>query len=106
MMSLRSSLALGLVSLAACSTLHRRQDADNTATVDLSVKRGKPQHWASGFIYGIPDTPNQIPDHFYENMGFNYGRFGGAQIPAGGWVTGIAGYYGRLNSTKSNYDVY
>lgn len=68
---------LSLLELTAGSTLQRRQDANNTATVDLAVKRGKPQHWASGFIYGIPDTPNQIPDYFYENMGFNYARAGG-----------------------------
>jgi hypothetical protein len=29
-------------------------------------------------------------------MGFNYGRVGGAQIPAGGWVTGLDGYYGEM----------
>ncbi|KAK3059187.1 hypothetical protein LTR09_000753 [Extremus antarcticus] len=86
------------------ATLDRRQNADNTATVDLAVKRGSPQDYASGFIYGIPDTPDHIPDHFYENMGFNYARVGGAQIPAGGWITGPDGYAGRINSTKSNYD--
>jgi hypothetical protein len=41
-----------------------------TATVDLSVTRGEPQHLASGFIYGIPDNfPNQIPDSWYVVVG-------------------------------------
>jgi hypothetical protein len=80
--------------------------ADNlTATVNLSVSKGKPVHWASGFIYGIPDTPNQIPDHWYTDIGFRYGRAGGAQLqaPARGWIWGLNEYKGRLESTLSNY---
>lgn len=80
--------------------------ADNiTATVNLSVSKGKPVHWASGFIYGIPDTPNQIPDHWYTDIGFRYGRAGGAQLeaPARGWIWGMTEYKGRLESTLSNY---
>lgn len=79
---------------------------DNVATVDLSIKTGPPQHLASGFIYGLPDAPNQIPDHFYTDIGFNYGRAGGAQLdaPARGWIWGIEEYHGRLASTLSNYN--
>lgn len=80
--------------------------ADNlTATVNLSVSKGKPVHWASGFIYGIPDTPNQIPDHYYTDIGFRYGRAGGAQLnaPARGWIWGLTEYKNRLDSTLSNY---
>ncbi|GLI80121.1 hypothetical protein PoHVEF18_008471 [Penicillium ochrochloron] len=80
--------------------------ADNlTATVNLSVSKGKPVHWASGFIYGIPDTPNQIPDHWYTDIGFRYGRAGGAQLeaPARGWIWGLTEYKRRLESTLSNY---
>ena len=36
-----------------------------TATVDLAASKGAPKHIASGFIYGIPDKENQIPDHWY-----------------------------------------
>ncbi|KAF2718834.1 glycoside hydrolase family 39 protein [Polychaeton citri CBS 116435] len=79
-------------------------DGSNTAVVNLSVQRGSPQHLASGFIYGIPDTPNQIPDHFYTDIGFRYTRAGGAQLDAGGWIYGPSGYQGRFASTKSNYD--
>lgn len=43
---------------------------DTTATVDLSVPRGEPQQLASGFLYGIPDKPGQIPDHWYACLGF------------------------------------
>ncbi|KAL1964855.1 hypothetical protein VTN77DRAFT_6357 [Rasamsonia byssochlamydoides] len=76
-----------------------------TATVDLNVKRGLPSHLASGFIYGIPDTPNQVPAHWYIDIGFRYGRAGGAQLgpPARGWIWGIDEYQGRLESTLSNY---
>ena len=80
--------------------------ADNiTATVDLGVSTGEPSHWASGFIYGIPDTPNQIADHWYTHIGFRYGRAGGAQLnaPARGWIWGLQEYKGRLESTLSNY---
>lgn len=35
--------------------------ADNTAVVHLGTSRGTSQHLASGFIYGVPDTPGQIP---------------------------------------------
>lgn len=65
---------------AAATNLSRRQSSSNTAVVDLSTNRGEPKHLAAGFIYGIPDNENQIPDHWYTNMGFNYNRGGGAQM--------------------------
>lgn len=88
--------------------LDRRQDSSNTATVDLSAQRGTPQNLAAGLIYGLPDSgfgqsPDQIPDSFYENMGYNYGRAGGAQMSEGGWVDGLNAYNARLQSTKDNY---
>jgi hypothetical protein len=43
----------------------QRQDSNNTAHVDLSVTTGNPEHLASGVLYGVPDTPDQIPDHWY-----------------------------------------
>ncbi|KAH6647772.1 glycoside hydrolase family 39 protein [Truncatella angustata] len=70
---------------------------DLTATVDLSKTRGDPQNVASGFIYGIPDNyPNQIPDHWYTDIGFRYARTGGAQLgaPSRGWLWGE--FEGRL----------
>lgn len=67
-----------------------KYDTLGTATVNLAVPQGTPSHYASGFIYGIPDTPNQIPDHFYTDIGFRYTRAGGSQLPAParGWVYG------------------
>jgi len=61
-----------------------------TATIDLAVPLGTSAHLASGLLYGIPDQPDQIPDHFYTDIGFNYGRAGGSQLssPARGWVYG------------------
>ena len=59
-------------------------------TVELGNLSGVPQHLASGFLYGIPIKQNQVPDHFYTDMGFNYGRSGGGSQPepARGWVYG------------------
>ena len=76
-----------------------------TATVTLSAQIGAPSHLASGLIYGIPDTQNQIPAQFYTGMGFNYGRAGGAQLPSPsrGWVYSTSEYSGRFNSGLSNY---
>ena len=65
-----------------------------TAVVNLNNNTGTPAHLVSGFIYGVPDTPNQIPDKFYTDMGFNYLRAGGAQVPAPGrgWIWGLQEY--------------
>lgn len=69
-----------------------RQAVAGTATVDLAKPSGTPQHLASGLLYGIPDQPNQIPSSFYTDMGFNYARAGGSQLPAPatGWINGEA----------------
>ncbi|RAO66687.1 uncharacterized protein BHQ10_002699 [Talaromyces amestolkiae] len=95
-----------LVSLSTAEPLLTvRSDTENATYVDLVVRKGPSQHVASGFIYGIPDTFGQIPSHFYENIGFNYGRAGGAQegAPSRGWIWGLTDYYGRLNSTLTDY---
>ncbi|KAK4629543.1 hypothetical protein CLAFUW4_08125 [Fulvia fulva] len=84
---MKTSTVLLHASAASASTIVPRQSSSNTATVDLSVKRGTPGHLASGFIYGIPDTN---VDHFYTDMGFNYARVGDA-------------YRARFQSTKNNY---
>lgn len=55
--------------------------ATGVATVDAGVETGPPRHLASGVLYGIPDEPDQVPDHFYQDIGFNYGRGGGSQLP-------------------------
>lgn len=73
-------LAATALAAAATTTLSRRQSSSNTAVVDLSTNRGEPKHLAAGFIYGIPDNENQIPDHWFTNMGFEYNRGGGAQM--------------------------
>jgi len=69
----------------------QRRDVQGTATVNLALPQGTPSHLASGFIYGIPDTANQIPDSFYTDIGFRYTRAGGSQLaaPARGWVYGV-----------------
>ncbi len=89
MRTLLSSLCAALV---AASPLEPRDTI--TSTVNLGNNTGSPEHLASGFIYGLPDTQNQIPDHFYTDIGFNYARAGGAQVPAPGrgWIWGLAEY--------------
>ncbi|KAJ5889367.1 hypothetical protein N7504_010177 [Penicillium tannophilum] len=96
-------LRSGILSILLATSLAA---ADNiTATVNLAVTKGSPEHLASGFIYGLPDTPDFIPDHWYTDMGFRYGRAGGAQLeaPNRGWIWGLKEYKGRLASTLSNY---
>lgn len=98
-------LATGLQVLAlpaADSGLSQSHD-NKTATIALSSSKGTPNHLASGFIYGIPDRPHQIPSEFYTGMGFNYGRAGGAQTPSKGWPAGIAEYEPRWQPELSNY---
>lgn len=77
----------------------KRQAVLGTATVNLAVPQGTPAHRASGFLYGIPDTAGQVPSNFYTDMGFNYARAGGSQLPspALGWVYGTTNFQvGRL----------
>lgn len=93
---MRTSLELFVLALAAgscrgaLSPENAKRAVLGTATVNLAIPQGTPSHYASGFIYGIPDTPNQIPDHFYTDIGFRYTRAGGSQLPAParGWVYG------------------
>lgn len=73
-------LAAAALASAATAQLSRRQSTSNTAVVNLNTNRGEPKHLASGFIYGLPDSETQIPDHWFTNMGFEYNRGGGAQM--------------------------
>src|SRR4051794_24402175 len=67
--------------VSSSSVIDSRQTAGQTAYVDLGVTRGKPEHLASGWIYGIPDTfPNQIPNSWYTDVGFRWGKGGGGQL--------------------------
>ncbi|KAF3021055.1 hypothetical protein E8E14_012450 [Neopestalotiopsis sp. 37M] len=102
------SLAAALFSVSGAGGASLTSRDDVTASVDLSTTNGEPQHLASGFIYGIPDNfPNQIPDQWYSDIDFNYGRVGGAQLsaPARGWIWGIDEFDARLNSSLLNYEV-
>lgn len=119
-------LALGST-LLGLSGVALAQDSSNTATVDFSTTNGPAQHLAAGFICGclkllqahlrvanertdgMPDSgfgqnPDQIPLSFYTNMGFTYGRSGGGQDPAGGWVVSQQAYQARFQSTLDNYN--
>ncbi|KAH8799817.1 glycoside hydrolase superfamily [Xylogone sp. PMI_703] len=97
-------LHLLLATVAVASPIEKRSVA-GTAVVHLGNNTGVPQHLASGFIYGIPDTPNQIPDHFYTDIDFKYARAGGAQVlaPGRGWIWGFTEYKNRFASALSNY---
>ncbi|RHZ54011.1 glycoside hydrolase family 39 protein [Aspergillus thermomutatus] len=96
--------SLLLAGTAIGSPVQQKRDTV-TAQVNFSNNTGKPQHLASGLLYGLPDTPNQIPSKFYTDIGYNYERAGGAQVPAPGrgWIWGLAEYKNRFASALSNY---
>ncbi|KAH1315105.1 hypothetical protein KXV58_007839 [Aspergillus fumigatus] len=96
--------SLLLAGTALGNPVHQKRDSV-TAQVNFANNTGKPQHLASGILYGLPDTPNQIPTKFYTDMGFNYNRAGGAQVPAPGrgWIWGLDEYKTRFASALSNY---
>jgi len=99
-----SQTLLGVALATPTPKLEERQSTNSkTAKVNLASNLGAPKHLASGFIYGIPDAQNQIPDHWYTDIGFNYARAGGAQLgaPSRGWIWNE--YKGRLQSTLNNY---
>lgn len=87
-------LSSAILAFSAVSAVPQKRQVAGTAYVDLSTDTGTPKNLASGFIYGIPDTPDQIPDSFYTGMGFQYARAGGAQVPAPGrgWIWGLTEY--------------
>lgn len=91
---MHSLLAFLLAATAAANPLVTRQAVQGTSVVNLSNNTGTPHHLASGVLYGIPDKANQIPDHFYTDIGFNYARAGGAQVgkPGRGWIWGLSEY--------------
>jgi len=99
--SLHAAAAL----LCAVSASPLAERATNTAVVNLNNNTGSTAHLASGILYGIPDKANQIPSHFYSDIGFNYFRGGGAQVPAPGrgWIWGTTEYKNRFASALSNY---
>ncbi|KAF2481040.1 glycoside hydrolase superfamily [Neohortaea acidophila] len=99
------SAALLPLSYAAANPLARRQTSSTTATVNLADQIGTPEHLAAGFLYGIPDTANQVPSYFYTQMGFQGTRAGGSQLPAParGWVYGENEFQNRFDSALSNY---
>lgn len=51
--------ALALAQLASAGPLQTRDTV--TAQVNFNNNTGTPQHLASGLLYGVPDTLNQIP---------------------------------------------
>ncbi|KAJ7176209.1 glycoside hydrolase family 39 protein [Mycena crocata] len=95
-------LFLAGVAAAAVVDLESRQSASQITTVDLAVNWGTPLRRASGVLYGVPNTKNQIPSSFYTGMGFNYLSAGGAQFTGStGWIFG--GYTGRFQNVLSNF---
>ncbi len=57
-----SAYAFAIVQLASASS---GQSIDTvTAQVNFDQNTGWPQHLASGLLYGVPDTVNQIPVGF------------------------------------------
>jgi len=81
-----------------------------TSTVDLGNNTGAPAQLASGTLYGLPNHTHQIPDKFFTDIGWDYERSGGAQIPAPGrgWIWGLSEYKVSSNSlfTIKSMDTY
>lgn len=65
-----------------------------TSNVNLGNLTGVSQRLASGTLYGLPNNEDQIPSHFFTDIGWNYERAGGAQLPAParGWIWGVNEY--------------
>jgi hypothetical protein len=63
-----------------------------TAMVNLKNHTGTPQNLASGMLYGLPQDVNQIPSHFFTDIGFNFMRAGGSQLPSKGWIENVTSY--------------
>ena len=68
------------------------KDKSGTAMVNLKNMTGAPQNLASGALYGLPQNENQIPSHFFTDIGFNFARAGGSQLPAKGWIENVTSY--------------
>ena len=98
-----SSLLLVLATTGLAHPSLSERDG-TTAVVNFSNNTGTPKHLASGILYGLPDTPNQIPSQFYTDMGFNYARAGGAQVgaPGRGWIWGVDEYKVSRNTDETD----
>lgn len=83
-----------VLAVGALAASVQKRSVSGTAVVNFNDNTGTPEHLASGILYGTPDTQGQIPDHFYTDVGFNYGRAGGSQLGVGGrgWIWGIDEY--------------
>lgn len=86
-------LGIGLAAIQPVFASVDKRDS-TTAIVYFDQDTGSPQHLASGLLYGVPDAQNQVQDHWYEDIGFNYLRAGGAQAasPGRGWIWGETEY--------------
>lgn len=94
-------LSAGLAAVQPALGALRARDS-TTANVNFGDNTGAPQHLASGLLYGVPDPENQVQDHWFQDMGFNYLRAGGAQLPepARGWIWGLDEYKVRTEQVK------
>lgn len=92
---MKSLLSLSAGLAAVQPSFGSLQARDSTvANVYFGNNTGAPQHLASGLLYGVPDAQGQVQDHWFEDIGFNYLRAGGAQLPAParGWIWGLTEY--------------
>jgi hypothetical protein len=99
---LAAYLTIGLLIAASliASASRPARAADEAIAVDFAVTGGTPTYRASGWIYGMTEDASGPPDHFYQDVKFQYMRAGGAQLDSpGGWVSGK--YDRRWNSTEA-----
>jgi hypothetical protein len=98
-------LTIGLLIAASliASASRPARAADESIAVDFAVTGGSPTYRASGWIYGMTEDASGPPDHFYQDVKFQYMRAGGAQLDSpGGWVSGK--YDRRWNSTEAQLE--
>jgi len=86
------------------ATVAAVKDKSGTAMVNLKNMTGAPQNLASGALYGLPQNENQIPSHFFTDIGFNFARAGGSQLPAKGWIENVTSYEACMSCTYYNGD--
>jgi hypothetical protein len=102
---LAAYLTIGLLIAASliASASRPARAADESIAVDFAVTGGSPTYRASGWIYGMTEDASGPPDHFYQDVKFQYMRAGGAQLDSpGGWVSGK--YDRRWNSTEAQLE--
>jgi len=80
-----AALASSVIANPLDVTVAAARNKAGTAIVNL-------RNLASGALYGLPQDVDQIPSHFFTDIGFNFMRAGGSQLPSKGWIENVTSY--------------